>query len=472
MVSIFAVALLAYCAQAVGDQWRGSASDFFTPHDHSHSHTGPKQPTFSPQFKFASPPQTHQHKEAFVFEEAKRGAADTLQIFTPLSSQISNPAFPNHAPATFYCPQGVRVRKEFRDMTHEEWSRYKAVVRKMYEPDHTGLSKVDRFTKIHLDNAAIAHNTAHFLPWHRWFTFLYEEELRKFDPQVTIPYWDWTFDAQRPLASPIFSPYYLGTKTGRSGDCDWIVSFPRKHCLVRNYTPNDHRRFGTFYGRRTIDRLITDSRMSWSEFANLFETSPHGIVHYKIGGPGGDLSDMASPNDPMFFIHHSMVDYVWMQRQQFSGKMNAFGGSHRGRRATSGDELHPFRVTVEETFDFEKLCYTYQPFSGWLTAAPAALSAGANIPETDQSLHNHKLPDALSDSWIEMHGWDRQWVDQLEKRLQALESTPLGEQVPDKNSWSDWFKGASSNSASSLSVYPLVMIAVGVFAGLLVSFAL
>lgn len=403
-----------------------------------------------------------------MFEEAVQNASVTPQVHQQGSSQLGNPSFPTTAStASFYCPQGVRVRKEFRDMTAEEWRRYKAAVRRMYEPDATGLSRQDRFTKIHLDNAAIAHNTAHFLPWHRWFTYLYEEELRKFDPEVTVPYWDWTFDSQRPLASPIFSRDYLGTTTGKSGDCDWIVSFPRKHCLIRNYRPNDHKRFGTFYGRRTVDRLITDTRMSWPEFANLFETSPHGIVHFKIGGPGGDLADMASPNDPIFFLHHSMVDYVWMQRQQFTGNAKAFGGRHRGRKATSRDELRPFRVTVEETFDFERLCYTYQPFSGWLTAAPAALSAGANVPD-DQT--DHKLPDPLGDSWIEMHGWDKEWLAGIERQLQALESTPLGESVTKKQWWSQWFD--ISNSASNINTYPIIMIGVGVIVGVIVTFAL
>jgi tyrosinase len=443
---------------------------------------------FTPSFKFAqSPPppsapqfnvpqkspahnhqHNHQHKDLFVFEEAVASAGQTVQIFNEKETIVGNPAFPT-GPQTISCPNGVRIRKEFRDMSMEEWNRYKAAVRRMYEPDPSGLSLQDRFTKIHLDNASIAHNTAHFLPWHRWFTFLYEEELRKIDPQVTIPYWDWTFDSQRPLRSPLFLPDYLGIKTGKAGDCDWVVSFPRKHCLVRNYNPRNERAFGTFYGRRTVDRLITDTKLTWSEFATLFETSPHGIVHFKVGGPGGDLSDMASPNDPLFFLHHSMVDYVWMQRQQYTGHNGAFGGRHRGRRATASDELRPFRVTVEETFDYQRLCYDYQPFSGWLRAAPAALRAGANVDSAGREYFEHRLPDTLGDNWIAMHGWDRKWVVEIEEKLHQLESTPLGQLVSVGGSSSDTENGAS-NSAKSF--YPALMIGAGLVAGVMVSFAL
>ena len=370
----------------------------------------------------------HQHKDPFVPAEA------TIQEARPAFAK--QPALGADA---FFCPGGLRVRKEFRDMTWEEWTRYLAAVKRMYEPDPvTGKSKVDSFTRIHLDNADIAHNTAHFLPWHRWFTFLYEEELRKYDPDVTIPYWDWTFDAQAPLKSPLFRPEYLGLKTGRKGDCDWIVSYPRRHCVVRTYTPKS---VGTFYGRRTIDRLISDKRMSWSEFAEMFETSPHGIVHFKIGGEGGDLADMASPNDPLFFLHHSMVDYVWTMRQEFTGKSGEVGGRHRGRRAGVKDVLKPFKITVEDTFNYkQRMCYTYQPFSGWMTrAAPAAQrqefgwfgQVMANVGKVlagltgQQQPAKHTLPDPLDKQWIDMHGWSPEWIKGIEARLQALESMPL-----------------------------------------------
>lgn len=343
-------------------------------------------------------------------------------------------------------------------MTWDEWSRYLAAVKKMYIPDSTGRSKADRFTRIHLDNASVAHNTAHFLPWHRWFTYLYEEELRKFDADVTIPYWDWTFDAQAPLKSPLFRPEYLGLKTGKAGDCNWIVSYPKRHCVVRNY---HHKSFGTLYGRRTIDRLITDTRMSWAEFAELFESSPHGIVHYKVGGPGGDLADMASPNDPLFFLHHSMVDYIWVQRQEFTGRAMAFGGKHRGRKANSGDELRPFRVTVEETFDYGRLCYTYQPFSGWHHAAPAALRAGANV-DGDEVEGQHKLPDPLPDEWIKMHGWPREWVEEREKKLREMESTPLTTDFKAKKAFMEWFSRDTLNQIGNARIFgPIMLIAIG-----------
>ncbi len=53
----------------------------------------------------------------------------------------------------------------------------------------------------HLRNAA--HRGPVFLPWHRYYLYRFEQQLQKKVPGVTIPYWDWTQDADDPFNSPI-----------------------------------------------------------------------------------------------------------------------------------------------------------------------------------------------------------------------------------------------------------------------------
>ncbi|HFJ9281631.1 TPA: tyrosinase family protein [Bacillus cereus] len=38
------------------------------------------------------------------------------------------------------------------------------------------------------------HQSAMFLPWHRQFTRHFKLELQKINPNLSIPYWDWTVD--------------------------------------------------------------------------------------------------------------------------------------------------------------------------------------------------------------------------------------------------------------------------------------
>jgi len=47
-----------------------------------------------------------------------------------------------------------------------------------------------------------------FLPWHRVYLRLFEEQLRSVDPEVTLPYWDWTVD--KGTGAPIWTDDFMG----------------------------------------------------------------------------------------------------------------------------------------------------------------------------------------------------------------------------------------------------------------------
>ena len=70
-----------------------------------------------------------------------------------------------------------------------------------------------------MDATVFAHGTPQFLPWHRWFMYFVETELRKINSSIAIPYWDWSYDAQKPLESPLFTAPYLLYQNGPRGDC-------------------------------------------------------------------------------------------------------------------------------------------------------------------------------------------------------------------------------------------------------------
>ena len=61
-----------------------------------------------------------------------------------------------------------------------------------------GLSTYDTFVLWHRDAFDCGLNAAHmgsaFLPWHRQYLKLFEEQLQSVDPTVTLAYWDWTVD--------------------------------------------------------------------------------------------------------------------------------------------------------------------------------------------------------------------------------------------------------------------------------------
>lgn len=87
------------------------------------------------------------------------------------------------------CPGGIRIRKEFRDMSAEEWSLFRRAIVAAYAKNDKMKCIIDYWTKVHLDNVPDAHNTVQFFPWHRYFLKIFEDQLRLVHPNVTIPYW-------------------------------------------------------------------------------------------------------------------------------------------------------------------------------------------------------------------------------------------------------------------------------------------
>ncbi|MEA2526120.1 MAG: tyrosinase [Thermomicrobiales bacterium] len=93
------------------------------------------------------------------------------------------------------------VRRDARTLSPAERQAYAAAILAIKEkpsPWAMGLSVYDTFVLWHRDAFNCDINAAHmgpaFLPWHRQFLLLFEQQLRAVDPTITLPYWDWTVD--------------------------------------------------------------------------------------------------------------------------------------------------------------------------------------------------------------------------------------------------------------------------------------
>jgi tyrosinase len=98
----------------------------------------------------------------------------------------------------------------------------------------------------------------------------------------------------------------------------------------------------------------------------------HAAGHFTLGGDAGDV--FSSPNDPAFFLHHSMVDYVWWiwqalhldQARTVGGTLTPFNNPPT-RNATLEDPVAMNYLNLEpktigdllDTMDGENFCYIY-----------------------------------------------------------------------------------------------------------------
>uniref|UniRef100_A0A8W8JXK3 Tyrosinase copper-binding domain-containing protein n=1 Tax=Magallana gigas TaxID=29159 RepID=A0A8W8JXK3_MAGGI len=238
-----------------------------------------------------------------------------LQIRTQTNA---NSRFVQWMNGLFYLPRGneLRVRKEYRLLSDEERRSYHQAIL-LLKNDRTVLpNKFDAIASLHhLNTASGAHGGPGFLGWHRIYLTLFENALREKVPNVTIPYWDNTLDAELPdpRRSIMWSPLFFGNGNGA------VVTGP-------------FRRFTTPYGPLRRDIGADRRLMSKTDLENVFSrrwmweiSNPsaedrynlellHNHVHVWIGEQMSRIE--SSSYDPAFFSHHAFVDCLWEEFRQ------------------------------------------------------------------------------------------------------------------------------------------------------------
>lgn len=219
----------------------------------------------------------------------------------------------------------------------------------MLGPGSTLVSRYDDFVWVHHQVMMLgpndpggpnfAHRGPAFGPWHRELLKLYEQELRNAagDPDLTLPYWDWTKD--RSAADPGFpftTDFLGGDGAANPNDKVTTGDFSQASGWTLNCDEEGfgflRRRFGgDGPGLPTPDSVkaalgITpydSSPWNWSattasSFRNTLEgwVGPrqiHNAVHRWVDG---SMQPGTSPNDPVFFLHHCNIDRLWAVWEQ------------------------------------------------------------------------------------------------------------------------------------------------------------
>ena len=189
---------------------------------------------------------------------------------------------------------------------------------------------------------------------------------------------------------------------GAQGDCDFVLAHPSRHCLTRNYVAH---KFPSFHDTKTMQKLI-QRQSKFSQFSELIESAPHGLLHFVIGGKKGDFSGMMSPNDPFFWLHHAYLDKVWHDWQMHSpSRFSQYNGKHRGHQVNMFDRMAPWKLPIHSTFNITELCYQYQPFSKLAgnkpqplpvnppNKAPIAIQPIGDLPTSTKSIHSSNNSD-------------------------------------------------------------------------------
>ncbi|XP_041376207.1 uncharacterized protein LOC121388778 [Gigantopelta aegis] len=212
------------------------------------------------------------------------------------------------------------VRKEYRTLTTRERDDYHRAVNQLKHNTKVSPNVYDALAKLHsAGTIPKAHGGPCFLGWHRVFLLMYELALGDEVPGVCLPYWDSSLDNELddPAQTYMFSPELMGTGRGpvTTGPfAGWRR--PRYNANITSRQPPLIRNVGVdgqLYSRKIIEDIL--SRKDHSEIIAP-NSDPdydievqHGGVHMFVGGDMEELE--TAPFDPIFYMHHAFVDYIW-----------------------------------------------------------------------------------------------------------------------------------------------------------------
>lgn len=174
--------------------------------------------------------------------------------------------------------------------------------------------------------------TQRFLPWHRDYLLKFEKMLQAIDPLCFVPYFDWTAARVVPAWISTFKP---------------TVMVPGQGAIIV-------KRNSSIPVRKNIATIMAQT--TYTPFTDLLENGPHGEVHMELGVVNQRREAMAriavSPADPIFWLHHAMIDRIWANWQT----------THPGRNpvlAGANARMDPWTETAAQLRSITTLGYAY-----------------------------------------------------------------------------------------------------------------
>lgn len=155
------------------------------------------------------------------------------------------------------------------------------------------------------------HGTPWFFAWHRLFLYYFEKALQKAanDPNLFLPYWDYTDPAN--LAMP--SAYPSATYVDGQGHVE--VNALNEARRTPGWNPPGGNLLdpaSTNIDDALKTKIFFDTATS-TGFQSEIEGNVHGYVHCTVVPcPGPDMGAVGySANDPIFWAHHANIDRMW-----------------------------------------------------------------------------------------------------------------------------------------------------------------
>jgi hypothetical protein len=227
----------------------------------------------------------------------------------------------------------------------------------------------------------VRHQDLLFLPWNRAYLMEFERALQQFEPEISLPWWDWSGAmAHREGIPEAFAASTVGDKPNplyRAEVGDSKGEAPPQ--TYRKPAPPDR-----LPGEDAISAMLAIAE--FEEFTKALENL-HNQLHAWIGGTNRTVHVAAY--DPFFWVYQANVDRIWWLWQQVHPEQGP-------PRAISEQDLVPFDTTVQNVWGPGQLAYDYARAT---TARSRKFAAGAanDRPASTDELNFSDYAQAFAD---------------------------------------------------------------------------
>lgn len=217
-----------------------------------------------------------------------------------------------------------RVRKEFTTMSLRERERFIDIL-KLVSTDPRYRSEYERLTTLHsrMPSQFLHHMPHIFLPWHRWYLLEFENLLREVDCRVTVPYWDWSKDAEHwtrgSELEDVWNPGPHGLGGGGVPPDDCVTDGPFG---ASQYTLPSSIGGGCLKRKFNLSCSLPSQEDStnllkvdqFCIFENTIRETFHSSLHDCVGKHM--IHHTTASFTPEFWLHHGFIDKLWTDWQE------------------------------------------------------------------------------------------------------------------------------------------------------------
>jgi tyrosinase len=270
-----------------------------------------------------------------------------MAVFTAVSPERSTFIAPVTVSGT------VTVRKSVYQLTDQEVENFRLAVYRIAQisaenvQDNRGYQWI---AGVHGRPGNYCHRVpAAFALWHRPFMQQFEQRLQDVVPGAFVPYWDWTTRrAQQEGIPKIFlDPTWTNPDSGKE-EPNPLLAQP----MTLIGRGNTSRRPSNPRNLNPLRNLVHRALLAPDYYAHSTDLeNPHNSLHLWVGGSMSAIDYAAY--DPLFWAHHSFVEYAFCQWQ------DAHPAATRPEFDTQ--DFAPWSLTVDQIWDYHKLGYSYEP---------------------------------------------------------------------------------------------------------------